>query len=231
MMLTSRPALAVKPAFVHLLVAAVFFFSLYALFFNTGGGLVGTLGRQSTLTGRTYVWERVFKFVENPMLGTGYESFWVGNRLERMREVDRDLNQAHNGYIEVYLNLGWVGLALIASVMVTGYRKIVFEVRRDADVGSLRLAYFVVGVLYNCTEAAFKMRDPVWIFFLIACCAIPRRATTKKPDPETDSRRPRVFGATCPRRNYFVGETEQNPTGRSDDLPAWIVSESNSSIY
>jgi len=179
MALTSRAAVACKSTLVHLLVVAAVSCSLYALFFDTGGVLVGTLGRNATLTGRTDVWRKVVGFVDNPIVGTGYESFWIGDRLERMRTFDPDLNQAHNGYLEVYLNLGWVGIALIALVMIRGEGKIVHALFRDPDVGSLRLAYFVVGVIYNCTEAAIKMRSPVWIFFLLAVCAIPRSRVTK----------------------------------------------------
>ncbi len=34
-------------------------------------------------------------------------------------------NEAHNGYIEVYLNLGWLGLGLIALILGQGYRRAV----------------------------------------------------------------------------------------------------------
>lgn len=179
MALTARAAVARKSALVHLLVVAAISCSLYALFFDTGGVLVGTLGRNSSLTGRTDVWKKVVGLVDSPVVGTGYESFWIGSRLERMRTFDQDLNQAHNGYLEVYLNLGWIGVALIAVVMVRGEAKIVHALVRDPDTGSLRLAYFVVGVIYNCTEAAIKMRSPVWIFFLLATCAISRSPLTK----------------------------------------------------
>ena len=33
------------------------------------------------------------------------------------------LNQAHNGYIEIYLNLGWVGLTLLGAMVIAGYRQ------------------------------------------------------------------------------------------------------------
>ena len=38
----------------------------------------------------------------------------VHQRLAGLRPVSQDLNEAHNGYIEVYLELGWVGVGLIA---------------------------------------------------------------------------------------------------------------------
>jgi O-antigen ligase len=175
MVLTSRAVLSRKPVLVHLLVLAVISVSLFALFFDSGGDLVGTLGRNATLTGRTDVWKRVLGIVQNPLLGSGFESFWLGERLEWMRKLDPGLNQAHNGYLEVYLNLGALGLTLLAVMMVRGYRNIVVGLRRDQDVSRLMLAYFVVGVIYNCTESGFKMMSPIWIFFLLALMVVPSR--------------------------------------------------------
>ena len=182
MVLASRPTLARKPALVHLLVVAVVSVSLFALFFNSGGNLVEALGRNSTLTGRTVVWKRAFGIVQNPLFGSGFESFWLGRRLDWMRMLDYGLNQAHNGYVEIYLNLGWVGLMLLAAMMVRGYRKIIVSLRLDqaGAVSSLMLAYFVAGVIYNYTESGFKMMSPVWILFLLALTVVPGT-----PNPET----------------------------------------------
>lgn len=174
MVLTSRPALAGKPAFVHLLVVAVVSLALFALFLDPTGGLVGTLGRNSTLTGRTDVWKRAFGIVQSPILGSGYESFWLGSRLDWMRMLDGGLNQAHDGYIEVYLNLGLAGVTLIAAMLVKGYRNTLASLRRDPSVNSLKLAYFVVAVIYNCTESGFKMMSPIWIVTLLALMVVPK---------------------------------------------------------
>lgn len=176
LVLTSRAGLARKPALVHLLVVAVVLLPIFALFFDTGGDLVGTLGRNSTLTGRTDIWHRAFGIVQNPLVGSGFESFWLGERLAWMQKLDIGLNQAHNGYVEIYLNLGLVGLTLLAIIIVRGYRNIVAGLRHDQAeaVSSLMLAYLVVGVIYNCTESGFKMMSPVWIFLLLAITHLPR---------------------------------------------------------
>jgi exopolysaccharide production protein ExoQ len=165
-----------RPALVHCLVGTILFVAFSALFLNLGSGLVEDLGRNSTLTGRTDVWRRVVTLVTNPIFGSGFESFWIGPRLARMRSLDPGLNQAHNGYIEVYLNLGWVGIISLAAVILTGYRNIVAALRQDPDPARLRLVYFVVALSYNFTEAAFKMMNPVWILFLLAIIAIPETA-------------------------------------------------------
>ncbi len=183
MLLTSRPRIARKPKLLHLLVAAVIALAVVALFLDPTGELVGTLGRNSTLTGRTDVWARAMTIVENPLFGSGFENFWLGHRLDYMRLLDSGLNQSHNGYIEIYLNLGWVGVILVCLMLVKGYRSIVAGLRHDGGLSSLMLAYFIVGVVYNCTESGFKMMSPVWICLLLAVMVVPKYGVRKSRAP------------------------------------------------
>src|SRR5262249_34960998 len=149
--------------------------AISALFLSFGSGMVENLGRNATLTGRTNIWHFALQLVENPILGTGYESFWLGPRLKTMMiEMNQGLNQAHNGYIEIYLNLGWIGVSLLASMFILAYKRIIAAVQATAEFGNLRLAYFMVAVIYNFTEAGFKMMHPVWISFLLATMIFPK---------------------------------------------------------
>jgi O-antigen ligase len=170
---TRRWALARKPAVVHLVVASLVFLALYATILNPNVGIASAMGKDPTLTGRTDVWLTVIGMAPDPWFGAGFESFWLGSRLTKLWNmfVWRP-NEAHNGYIEVYLNLGWIGLSLLSVVLVTGYRRVVSGVRQDTDTGSLRLAYFVVAVIYSLTEAGFRMFSPVWIVFLLSIAAV-----------------------------------------------------------
>ena len=68
----------------------------------------------------------------------------------------------------MFLNLGWVGVALIGLLVVWGYRNVSVAFRRHPEAGRLGLAFLVVALAYNLTEAAFKMMHPVWIAFLLA---------------------------------------------------------------
>ena len=179
LLLTSWRPVIRRPALIHVIVASMLLFTFSSLFLNIGSGVVENLGRNSTLTGRTELWAHALKLVENPVFGAGYESFWVGSRLEQMRAFAMGVNQAHNGYLEIYLNLGWVGVTLLALVIVTGYRNVVAAFRRDPGPARLMLAYFVVAMAYNFTEGAFKFRNPVWISFLLAIMYIPQLASLK----------------------------------------------------
>jgi O-antigen ligase len=79
-----------------------------------------------------------------------------------------NLVSAHNGYIEVYLDLGLVGLCLLLLILISGYRRAVEAFRRNRELGSLVLAYILTGVFYNITEAGFRLMSPSWVFPLLA---------------------------------------------------------------
>ncbi len=64
-------------------------------------GATGVLGRDSTLTGRNEIWKAVLAENTNPLIGTGFYSFWLGGRSEKLSAKNGyffRLNQAHNGY-------------------------------------------------------------------------------------------------------------------------------------
>jgi exopolysaccharide production protein ExoQ len=169
MILTSLPLVARRRTLLHFIVigsVAALFCSLFV------GVVVEALGKDPTLTGRTGLWERLLGMAENPLFGRGFESFWLGRRLEKLWSIYQfHPNEAHNGYLEVYLNLGWTGLAILAVILVTAYRRVIDAVWRQEETGSLRLVYFATLIVYNFTEAAFKMGHPVWIAFLLAMVA------------------------------------------------------------
>ena len=186
---TSFSRFARKPSVVHLMVVGMLCVSFTALFLGVGAGLVELVGRDSTLTGRTGVWHLILGMAPNHLLGTGFESFWLGPRLAKIYHVYWwHPNEAHNGYIEVFLDLGWVGLAFLGLVLVTGYRNVIRAFRQDRDAGRLRLAYFVVAVVYNFTESATRIMHPVWILFLLAIVAVPGGWVQRKAKKKTVDR-------------------------------------------
>ena len=79
--------------------------------------LLGAFGKDATLTGRTYLWaEGLAAARENPFLGVGYQAYWVQGfpEAERLWEEfyigSRSGFHFHNTYIEVLVELGFVGL-------------------------------------------------------------------------------------------------------------------------
>jgi O-antigen ligase len=168
--MTSHTGFSRRPTAVLLLVGTV---AATGLLVDTGAGFAHAMGRDG-LSGRTDLWDQLISMPVDPVFGAGFESFWLGPRVEHLWKIYWwHPNQAHNGYLEVFLNLGWAGLALLGVVMLWGYRNVVRAFQRDPRVAQLRLAYFVVAPIYNLTEASFKMMHPVWIAFLLSIIAVP----------------------------------------------------------
>ena len=180
---TSWPPFMRRPVLVHWLAASLIGLSVSSLFLGMGTGLVNGLGRKSDLTGRTEMWAYALHEATNPVLGAGYESFWLGDRLERILKVAPGVNQAHNGYLEIYLNLGWAGILVLTVLLVVGYRSIIAAFRRNPAQARLGFAYFVVALSYNFTEGAFKFRHPVWISLLLAIMTAPLVSARREADP------------------------------------------------
>ncbi len=71
------------PARVHAAVAAMICIAVVGYVFQDAyASMVQALGRDTTLTGRTDIWADLFAMDLNPWLGTGFETFWLGERAE-----------------------------------------------------------------------------------------------------------------------------------------------------
>jgi exopolysaccharide production protein ExoQ len=152
------------------LVTAILLFAATEPFLGIYATVVKGLGRNLTLTGRTDLWMAVLQLQKNPLLGTGFESFWLGSRLEELWKMFWWCPlQAHNGYIEIYLNLGLVGILLYLGQFLGTFRKIQRDLFQRFEFARLRLGFLLAIIIYNYTEAAFDNLSFVWtMFFLIA---------------------------------------------------------------
>ncbi len=127
-------------------------------------------GHSSTLMGRMELWRQCLAVDTNPIFGVGFESFWMGDRLHLLKEGRPwQPTEAHNGYLETYLNLGFVGLLMLFGLIIATFRKIRLDLFRTPDWGRFELGFLAAIVFYNLTEATFKGLSLTWfIFFIVA---------------------------------------------------------------
>ena len=162
--------------FVKVMIPATFCLYIFLAFgLNLNGQLASQLGRDPTLTDRTVIWSAVLNEHTNPLVGTGYESFWLGPRLDRIWRVAGHINEAHNGYLDIYINLGAIGVLLLVGFLVAGYRTICKKLSSSPILALISVAVWTVLLYYNVTEAAFK-GGLLWMLLLVGVITIPERA-------------------------------------------------------
>jgi O-antigen ligase len=145
--------------------------------FGISGELAGMVGRNANLTGRTDLWKLLLSMHTNPLLGTGYETFWLGPRLAFIwQSFAGGINEAHNGYLEVYLNLGLIGLFLMGVFLIASYRNIGKALSAGSHLASLSLALWTVLLFYNVTESAFRGSQLMWLAFLLGAITVSQTA-------------------------------------------------------
>ena len=171
--------------------------------------LINLLGRDPTLTGRTAIWDAVLGENTNPVFGVGFYSFWIGERVARLSaKYHYLLNEAHNGYLEVYLMGGFIGLGLLVAAIGSSARMCVRRISlgRQYGVDDFRLAIIVVAMLYCVSEAVVSRLDLVWFVLLLAVTvyrvsAEPRlRSRDGTGGPRTKRGIPIPSGPTWPSR-------------------------------
>jgi exopolysaccharide production protein ExoQ len=177
MLATGLRSMRSRPGRVHALCLGIFLVGGLTELLGGQSLVTGALGRKSDLSGRTAIWKASIAAVDNPLIGSGFESFWNTN-VEKVAAGLRgywqihNLVSAHNGYIEVYLDLGLIGLCLIALILMGGYLRAGRAFRRDRELSSLMLAYIITAAFYSITEAGFRVLGPAWIFLILAVVCV-----------------------------------------------------------
>lgn len=116
------------------------------------------LGRDSSLSGRTNLWSALLPAIlKHPILGYGYYAFWTGLKGEVLNVwiVTKWMAPAaDNGYIDLCLGLGLLGVCAFICVFLYSFRMATSYLRSEA--GSIRLwpvTYLCLFALQSITES------------------------------------------------------------------------------
>ncbi|NJN48601.1 MAG: O-antigen ligase family protein [Alkalinema sp. RL_2_19] len=95
------------------------------------------------------------KIAERPWLGYGFRAFWrpEGGAPEIWKIVGYEPPHAHNGYINISLDLGVIGLALFLLSLLISYAKSIQWLRmRKGVISLLPILYVTFMFMYNHSE-------------------------------------------------------------------------------
>jgi exopolysaccharide production protein ExoQ len=156
---------------------------------NELDGISSAVGRDITLTGRTFLWQSSAELLlERPWLGYGYAAFWRGWDGPSAAVWSATLWQpphAHNGMLDLGLDLGIVGMTLfVAAFMVVG--SVAFRHARVGD-GVIRfwpLVFLCFFVMVNATETAImRQNNLLWVLFVAIAVAVPEEVRSRARQP------------------------------------------------
>ena len=140
---------------------------------SLGDVLTGVFKRDATLTGRTVLWADVLAMgMEHPLRGHGFGAFWyVEEGLEHASWYKHDWRpgDAHNGFVDVFLDMGFVGFTLLMLIIFRAYRDISAGFAADFEFSRLRLLLFSAIIVHNFSETSLcYLNHPFWFLFLFS---------------------------------------------------------------
>ncbi len=119
--------------------------------------VLGAVGKDLTLTGRTQLWSEVLTLIgQRPFLGWGYMSFFqIDNDMavQLWTQLRWNPPHSHNGLLEVWLDLGPLGLMLVLALFVQAVIVLINCVRSGAHQEAWGfLTFTIVCLVVNLAE-------------------------------------------------------------------------------
>ena len=173
--------------------------------------ILAAMGRDDTFSGRTSLWEGAIAVAKahHPILGAGYRAFWTDAGADGVRDYiqhwARLPNHGHNGYLDVWLELGYAGVALFAVFVIVTVTRLVRRVLREPGetAWAAFAIFFFVFLLNNASvTVAFKHTDIAWIFAVLACLYTRGSVTARLPVMAKNERRWLQFISSRPMRAW-----------------------------
>lgn len=156
--------------------------------------LLAALGKSDTFTGRTAIWDLVLgeSRFHNPLIGGGYGGFWIGrDSVSGYVLVGDGLypGQAHNGYIDIYNDLGIVGLCILGAVIVAALYRAWRLISLNHPEAKIHLAITLMCIFLNLGESTFlrntTFMNIVFLASFIRAASIVRQARAEMKSEES----------------------------------------------
>ncbi|HEY2015223.1 MAG TPA: O-antigen ligase family protein [Bryobacteraceae bacterium] len=133
----------------------------------------------STLTGRTVIWGFAqHEIGRRPLLGWGYQSFWLVPDSPGIVDAPgwvKMMPNAHNGYYDTMLEMGYAGLGFLAVFIMATIHAIGRVADRDPARAQLVLSLALFIILYNYLESLWMRGfEFLWVVFVILAAEIGR---------------------------------------------------------
>lgn len=122
--------------------------NLSSSFFNKI--IVALFNKTMTFSGRKYIWDFALdNLLENPFIGSGFNSTDYLFRDKVVPIYDRIAAHSHNGFLDVFLQSGLIGVVLIIGIIYISFKQID---KFDKTEARLIRVYLIVFIIFNSME-------------------------------------------------------------------------------
>lgn len=134
-------------------------------------------GREQNLTGRADVWQQLVPAaMQRPILGHGYAGFWTSNSRD-----DFNISGAHNGYLDIILSSGFLGLVFYSIFIISNIRKAQRMMTQNFDWGVFWICYLVMALATNIAESLFITFESRMMVVILCLTFATTKTTTTQP--------------------------------------------------
>jgi exopolysaccharide production protein ExoQ len=154
-------------------IALLMFSGLSAWTYYNWENLTYSMGKDPWLTGRVGLWGLSMTWIaDRPIIGHGFDAFWssyYGPAAELRAAVGWLVApHAHNGLINLCLDLGLIGVLLFLAGFAITFRRALAEARASGALESIwPVGFLAFYFLYCLTETSFLSRnDLFWILYV-----------------------------------------------------------------
>jgi exopolysaccharide production protein ExoQ len=162
------PAFFAKCIFLAIAIGLV----ITAVWTITIAPLIESIGRDPTFTERTRIWSTVLDQNINPLIGCGFFSFWLEKGPSVWREfVNFQMNTAHSGYLEMYLDGGLIGCVLLGVYLLFTSWRAAGQFSNENTFARILFAMIMMALIINFSETCFFRLGITWCSLVLATLA------------------------------------------------------------
>ena len=170
--------------------------------------LLLVMGRNPTLTGRTEIWKAIWNAITKQMLlGYGFDGFWAGIRgksADVILTLGWVAKHSHNGFLDIWLDLGIVGLGAFFASYFNALWRAVHMLRGHAGSGAYwPIHYLIFMLLYHLTEGPILRQNSIYWALYVAVVVSVNFAPS--PAMELIIEKPRKGAELEPQLDYLPG--------------------------
>ncbi|KMQ52937.1 Exopolysaccharide production protein ExoQ [Chitinispirillum alkaliphilum] len=127
-------------------------------------------GRDMTFTGRTDLWSSLMFLGTrmHPVLGSGYGAFFLGEQSSwLLKYLQWQAPDAHNGFLSVFLELGFTGLGIVIFALAYNLYKIATNRLSGKKENAVLLGIFIFIIFFNMFEVGLMTNSLSFFTFII----------------------------------------------------------------